>query len=133
MYLLDSGVWIGAFNPKDVHHSEAKPILTSGELEKVLLTDHIFGEVLTYARRKIRPEQSVEIAKAILNSEHTEVIFIDEDIFNAAYHIFRRYHQLSFADSATVAVMRDRNISEIVSFDSDFDGVQNISRLEVLP
>lgn len=136
MYFVDSGVWIGAFNPKDAHHREAKPILkaiTDGKLGKALFTDHVFGEVVTYLRRKIGSRQSVGVAKALLDSGHVEVVFVNEDIFSAAYHIFERYPQLSFADATSVVVMQDRGVSEIFSFDRGFDGVQDLRRLETVP
>lgn len=107
--------------------------VTDGELATVLLTDHIFGEVVTYLRRKMGSRQSIEVTEALLDSEHVEMIFIDDDLFNAGYHIFKRYPQLSFADATSVAAMRDRDITEIFSFDSDFDGVQNVVRLSTLP
>ena len=135
MYLVDSGVWIGAFIPKDRHHQEAVAVLkkiSKGELGKVLITDLIFGEVVTYVRRKVGGRQSIEAARALLNSEHVEIIHIDEHTFNAAYHMFERYPGLSFTDAASVAVMRDRGVQQMLSFDKGFDGIRDIVRLEAV-
>lgn len=134
MYLIDSGVWIGAANPKDVHHREAtavlKAVLKGGE--KALITDFIFSEVVTYIRRKIGQKQSVEVAKMLLDSRHVEILHTDENVFNAAYHMFKRYPRLSFADAVSVLVMKDRDIPQIVSFDRGFDSVREIIRLEAI-
>ncbi|MEM3421737.1 MAG: PIN domain-containing protein, partial [Candidatus Hadarchaeum sp.] len=72
----------------------------------------------------------VEAARLIMDSEHVKIIFIDENIFNAAYHMFEKYPELSFADATSVAVMKDRDIRQIISFDRGFDTVRDINRLE---
>lgn len=136
LYFVDSGVWIGAFNPKDKHHEEAEPIVTAvteGEIGKVLITDHIFGEVVTYVRKKMSPVRSSDVAEAMLNSKHVEIAYVDEDTFNGSYHVFQKYGQLSFADATAVVVMRNRGLSKIFSFDSDFDSVQSVTRFTELP
>lgn len=127
---------MGAFNPKDAYHDRAKPILeavTDGELGRIIITDHIFGEVVTYTRRKIGVEESVKAARAMLDTDHVEIVVINDDLFSASYHIFERYPQLSFADAASIVVMRDRDATEIFSFDSGFDGVREVNRLNALP
>ncbi len=136
MYVVDSGVWIGAFNPRDRYYEKAKPIVqavSSGALGKILITDHIFGEVTTYLRRKVGPDRSAGVGEAMLNSPHLETVFVDEDVFNAAHHIFRRYTQLSFADAVSVVIVRGRKSPGIFSFDSGFDAVRDVRRLDALP
>ncbi len=135
MYLIDSGVWIGASNPKDGHYREAMAVLKAilkGELGKVLITDLIFDEVVTYIRRKVGRRQSIEAARMLLDSKHVEIVYIDEHILNAAYHMFERYSELSFTDAASVAIMMDQGIQQIVSFDKGFDGIRDIVRLEMV-
>lgn len=135
MYLVDSGVWIGASNPKDSHYREASAVLKAvlrGELGRVLITNLIFNEVVTYIRRKIGRKQSVEAARMLLDSRHVEIIHIDEHIFNAAYHMFERYPELSFTDAVSAAIMRDLSIQQIISFDKGFDSIRDIVRLETI-
>lgn len=135
MYLVDSGVWIGASNPKDSHYREAVAVLKAilkGELGKILITDLIFDETVTYIRRKVGRKQSIEAARMLLDSKHVEIIHIDEHIFNAAYHMFERYQELSFTDAASVAIMIDRGIQQIFSFDKGFDSIRDIIRLETV-
>jgi len=136
LYFIDSGVWIGAFNPRDAHHLKSKRVVkavANGKLGRSLITALIFGEVVTYIRRKIGVEQSIEVAKAMLDSKNVEVIHIDEHTFSAAYHMFERYPALSFADAVSVTVMKDRGVQQIISFDRDFDGVRDIVRSEIVP
>lgn len=135
MYFIDSGVWIGGSNPKDVRHREAVVVLKAilkGALGKIIITDLIFDEVVTYIRRKVGQKQSVEAARTLLDSKHVEIVYIDEHTFNAAYHMFERYPELSFTDAASVAIMLDRGIQQIFSFDKGFDGVRSIIRLKTV-
>lgn len=135
MYLFDSGVWVGAFNPKDGHHRKAKAIieaLIGGQLGKALMTDHIFDEVTTYLRMKTRPDRSPEAARAMLDSDHIQMIYVDRDILNSAYHMFKRYEQLSLADAASVVVIRNMGGDGIFSFDHGFDVVRDVNRLETV-
>jgi hypothetical protein len=135
MYLIDSGVWIGASNPKDAHHRKATVVLKAvlkGGLGKVYITDFIFSEVVTYIRRKVGQKQSIDAARMLLDSRHVEIVHTDENIFNAAFHMFERYTGLSFTDAVSITVMKDRSIQRIISFDKGFDGVREVIRLETV-
>ncbi|MEM3087263.1 MAG: PIN domain-containing protein [Halobacteria archaeon] len=131
-YLVDSGVWIGGFNSRDRYHPGAAPILRaigSGKARAVV-TDCIYGEVVTYLRRKVGVRPSMDAARALLDSPHVTILDVDSALFQAAYHFFERYPRLSFTDAASVAAMKDRGLRTILSFDSGFDGVQDITRAE---
>jgi predicted nucleic acid-binding protein len=103
-----------------------------GGLGKVYITDFIFSEVVTYVRRKIGQKQSADVARMLLDSRYVEIIHTDESLFNAAYHMFERYAELSFTDAVSVTVMKDRGIRQIVSFDRGLDSVREIIRLETI-
>jgi predicted nucleic acid-binding protein len=47
-----------------------------------------------------------------------------------ALEVFASYPQLDFADALAVATMRKKGITEIYSFDRDFDRVRDIRRIE---
>jgi predicted nucleic acid-binding protein len=135
MYIVDSGVWIGAANPRDAYHQKATAVLKAileGRAGKALITNLIFAEVVTYIKRKVGAEESIEVAKVLMDSKHVEIVHVDEHLFNAAYHMFERYPKLSFADAASVAVAKDMKIQRIISFDKDFDGIRDIVRSEAI-
>jgi predicted nucleic acid-binding protein len=48
----------------------------------------------------------------------------------AALEVFAAYPQLDFADALSVATMRHKMMTEIYSFDRDFDRVPDVARLE---
>ena len=58
---------------------------------------------------------------------------INRDLLVESMGIFLKYDgALSLADAASIAVMDNMKISEIVSFDSDFDKVDFINRIHTL-
>ena len=65
----------------------------------------------------------------MLDSLLIETIFMSENYFNATYHIFKMYDQLSFTDASIVVIMKNNQISYLYSFDSGFDSVKEIRRL----
>ena len=131
-FFIDSGVWIAAFNKKDEHHAVASKIIShllQDQSRKVYISDYVFDEVTTYIRKKISPEASILVAEAMLDSLLIETIFMSEKYFNATYHIFKMYDQLSFTDASIVVIMKNNQISYLYSFDSGFDSVKEIRRL----
>ncbi len=135
LFFVDSGVWIAAFNKKDKHHKAASKIinqLLDDQIDKAYISDYVFDEVTTYIKKKISPEASILVAEAMLDSQNIEIIFMDEKIFNASYHIFKMYDRLSFTDASIVVIMKNRKIKLLYSFDSGFDSVKEIQRLNIV-
>jgi predicted nucleic acid-binding protein len=133
--VIDSGVWIAAFNKKDVHHQQGRLIIsavTDGKLVEPRITDYIFNEVVTYTRKKLGFEVSLKIANALLDSSHVKMLVVDESMFMSSFHIFQKYDALSFTDANIVVVMKNLRLKWLYSFDSGFDGVKKITRLESL-
>ena len=131
--IVDSGVWIAAFNKKDVHHETAKKIITAiinGHIKNAMISDYIFNEVVTYIRKKINIIASNQAANALLDSEHVMITNIDESSFMAAFHVFQGYEALSFTDASTVVLMKNLKVKTLFSFDSGFDGINDVQRLD---
>ena len=131
-FFVDSRVWIAAFNKKDKHHTAASKIiqhLLDEQIDKVYISDYVFEEVTTYIKKKISPEASILVVEAMLDSQNIEIIFMNEKSFNASYHIFKMYDRLSFTDASIVVMMKNRKIQYLYSFDSGFDSVKEIQRL----
>ncbi|HMF34804.1 MAG TPA: PIN domain-containing protein [Candidatus Lokiarchaeia archaeon] len=135
-YFIDSGVWIAAYNQKDLHHEAGSKIitaLTNNQLGIAMISNQIFNEVVTFVRKRFGFDASNRAAEAMINSPHVATRMIDEKAFNAAYHIFQLYERLSFTDAAMVVIMKNEGIRFLFSFDSDFDGIKDIVRLADIP
>ena len=130
--LVDSNVLIGAFNPKDEFHKPAARILSQieqGKVDKPIITDYILDEVLTFVRRRLGFDKSLEVLESFLSSDTLGIEKVDEREFQAGIIIFEKNRRLSFTDAVSVAVMDSRDIRQIISFDKDFDSVRGIERL----
>ncbi len=130
--LLDTTVFIAAAFPKERHHKEGREIVASvedGALRKLVITDYILDEAVTFIRKKVGAAASIETLDAMIYSPHLRFVKVEERHFEAGLQLFRTYEGLSFTDAISVAVMRDLDIEVIYSFDSDFDGIPGIIRL----
>jgi hypothetical protein len=104
--------------------------IDDGNIQDAFITDYIFNEVVTYCRKKLGFEKSKEISEKLLNSFDFQILYTDKATFNASYHIFQLYPNLSFTDASLVVIMQSQNIPYIYSFDSGFDVVKEIHRLD---
>jgi predicted nucleic acid-binding protein len=129
---VDSVVLIGAFYRNDQWHAKAAPIIReidSGH-SPVYITDFILAEVLNFLHQKAGHGAATETLRALESSETISIIRVSDSQFAAGNAFFEKYPRLSFVDALTVACMKDLKIENIYSFDSDFDGIEGVVRLE---
>ena len=88
----------------------------------------IFAVVFTLERGYRRSKTEIQAAVLPL-LELPGVVLSGKRKFR---EIFRLYveHNISFADAYHVVMMRKLNLSEIVSFDRDFDRIPTVTRVE---
>ena len=133
MHLIDSNIWIAAKIEKDYWHKKGKEIvkkILDGALKKVVITDYIVDEVVTYLNARTNFETAREMLETLTSSQFIEVIIIDAQQFEKTKEIFEKNKNLSFTDASSVVVMQDKKINKIISFDEDFDGIEGIERVK---
>ncbi|MBN2336774.1 type II toxin-antitoxin system VapC family toxin [Candidatus Bathyarchaeota archaeon] len=132
--LIDTGFFVAFHNSRDVNHGRAVTLmqkLLEGEYGQAYTTDYVFDEAVTVAlMRTGRHDLAVEIGRLILGDgsvKFVTMLHVGETGFHEAWTQFTRYpdHTLSFTDCVSIALMRNREIDLILSFDSDFDGILN--------
>jgi len=136
MIVIDSVVLAAAALRRDARHREASKIIaqiSAGKLGKCVFTDYILLETLTLIRFSERGgvDASNKAYEVLTSSERLELIRLSDHELKVAGEIFKKYPKLSFADSATVALMQGRGTKELISFDQGFDGVPGIARREI--
>jgi len=130
---LDTGVIVAYLNPRDAHHDDAVGIIAAairGDLGDVVTSDYVFDEVvtLTLARTR-RVDAALRVGELILGSgpegRFMDLAYVTSQIFLRSWALFRRFISkgLSFTDCTSVELMRRLRMSDIASFDSDFDGI----------
>lgn len=131
MKFIDAGFFISAFIADEAHHAAAASALQLLEKgnEEIVYSDYVLDEVLTWIRSRKGNRASVLVLDVLLGS-NLKLIHLQDSHILAATELFRKYEGLSFTDCTTIAYMWDTGIQEIYSFDSDFDGIPHIVRLD---
>jgi len=140
--LIDTGVLYADHDRDASRHDAASNALKrvyDGEFGQPIVSDYIYDETVTLTRRRSR---SVAPAKQIGDKlrgvepypKAYEMIRVSTAVFADAVSIFEQYDDqtLSFTDVTSVALCRRHNITSILSFDDDFDGVVSRTDPETL-
>jgi predicted nucleic acid-binding protein len=127
--LVDTGV-LYAHHDKDAkHHEAAKEAMTTtlkGEYGQPYVTDYVYDETVTLTRRRMEGfEDAKTVSDRILGTDALKLVRIERRYFEKAVDVFESYsdQSLSFTDASTVAVVEERDMDYVLSFDDDFDGV----------
>jgi hypothetical protein len=135
---IDTGAFIAFHNIRDKNHSNALKLIrkaASGEFGILYTSDYIFDESVTIALvRTNNPSLALRVGEMILGESKIlpfiVMLGVSSEIFSESWRIFIKYvaKGLSFTDCTSITLIKSRGIENIMSFDSDFDGlVQRIS------
>ena len=133
---LDTSFILAYVNSNDELHDNA---LRLDETENVLSKDcyinnNVLNEVLTLTGRKINIDAAEEIYYSLIDSfeilneynifNYTAKTF---DIFKRIVGLYRKKTKLSCADSSIILTMRESNMSDLISFDRQFENFDEIN------
>ncbi|NHI91372.1 MAG: PIN domain-containing protein [Candidatus Lokiarchaeota archaeon] len=136
LIFIDTGVWIGAFVKRDQYHKKAKSIINwvnSQNKYKIIVTNLIMAEVANFLKRKNYGTPARKIVEIFNTDEKIDLYFDDEKMSEITVHLFNQYDRLSYVDANSIAFYWKLKCAYIFSFDSDFDGIRDIKRLENVP
>lgn len=121
MIFADTSYLIAIVRPSDENHCRAAEI-SQGLAERVIITDNVFSEFVTFLAYKDGNSAAHLHAKKVLESEILLVCALNEDM-PSALELIKKYPKLSMCDALSFIVMKKLGIKKILSFDSDFDGL----------
>jgi len=126
---IDSSYVIALADEDDQYHKVAKELVKVTGGEKVI-SDLILSESITGVGSRLGSEAGSKVFETLLYDRSTNVVFLNKRLCERSLHLYLKYgRRLSFADTISVRIMYDRKIKSIVSFDSDFDGIEGVSRI----
>lgn len=131
MIFLDTSFIVSYFNTRDENHSKAVALMKEIGTEKfgmVYITDYIFDESVTVSFVRIKNlTKAIKIGEAL--RETMKMLEIDKPIFDVAWKIFKTQKRttFSFTDCTTMALMKERGIKNIATFDKDFQKVKGVN------
>ena len=119
--LIDTGLFYAFYNKRDVHHMDSICIIVhalEGRWGRVLTTDLIVSETFTLLRRRIGINTASAFLKALKRSG-VDIIFMDPRYFEETVKLIDKYKdvKLSFTDSFTVVVLKEREIEYLATYD----------------
>ena len=118
---------VGQPHPNKVHASERLKQLIAAEAR--LVTDAEVFQEITHRYAAIRRRDAIQPAFDALLGVVDEVLAIELADVQRAKGLVLAYEGLSSRDALHAAVMRRRNIKQILSFDTGFDSLSDVERL----
>jgi len=123
--IIDTSVFYGFFNRRDIHHMDSTCILVhslEGKWGKVYTSDLIISETYTLLRYRM----GSHVAQAFLDmlrESGIKILFLDEEHYEHVVNTLRRYSNvnLSFIDAFTIVAINRLNIKCLASYDESFN------------
>jgi predicted nucleic acid-binding protein len=123
MILVDSSIWDAAKRRRDKSHAVAREVLQEimeGKYGRVVITDYIIDEVVTWLNAHTTHKIAVQTADFFFTSKEIEIEKIDWAVLREARELFRKYDYLSFTDATTAVIAALKGIKYIATLDQDF-------------
>lgn len=130
---VDTGIFVALRNADDELHERSKSLMKSAlksEFGRAYTSDYVIDEAVTTALvRTKRHDFAVDLGKYILESPRIIKLRVDDTSFKEAWEKFKTLKDktASFTDCTSLALMTKFGITQILSFDADFDGL--VSRI----
>jgi len=125
-------VVIAAVDETDEDHDTGLSILQGvdhGDLPKGILVSDALQETLNFIHERQRHATAVDLLDRFVRGARFEIPYNPKKNYGEARSLFRSDGRLNFGDTMQVAYMWGAGIKHIYSFDDDYDGVDDITRL----
>lgn len=128
MILVDSNYMIALMNNKEKNHKRAVELASRVDNDEKIMPILMLSEAVTgiWSRKKGKD------AKLLYDTliDNFEIYLPTFNEINTAMQCVLKYGgTLALADCLAILIMKKRGITEIVSFDDDFDKVEGIVRI----
>lgn len=128
MILVDSNYLISLINNKDKNHKRAKQLASKVDKEEKIIPLLMVSEAVT----SIGSRKKGKIAKLLYDTiiDNFEIHYPTPNEIETAMECVLKYDgTLALADCLAITIMKKREITEIISFDDDFDKIKGIIRV----
>jgi len=127
MIFADSSYFIAALKKDDRWHKDSLKL--SGKVkEQLLVSELIMSESITLVGSFEGGKAGKTLYEFFLDNCRIE--YLDEEMMEKSMTTFLKYDgSISLADSLSIEIMKKNDVNKIISFDSDFDKIQEIVRI----
>ncbi|MDL2246046.1 PIN domain-containing protein [Methanobrevibacter sp. OttesenSCG-928-K11] len=126
MILIDSSFIIAIINNKDQWNERAITLYSNIIKEKKIMPLLMMSESITSINSRLGVKNTIELYKTL--EKEFNIYYPTKNDITKSMEILSKYNNLSLADSLAIYIMKKENITDIYSFDSDFDKVDGIIR-----
>ncbi len=128
MIFVDSSFLTAYFNENDLWHKKSLRVAKLIKNQEKVISNLIISETVTNIGSLLKGKSGNVVYNHLIKNYN--VIYDNKNRSNNVMEIYLKYNGvLSFADCLSLQIMKEQNIIEIASFDSDFDKVKGIIRL----
>jgi uncharacterized protein len=121
---VDTGAFVAFALRRDDRHTEARRSFERlvESREPLVTTDWVFGETVTFIRRRAGYAAAREVGERLRQSPSLEIVAAGPDVVDRAWEQFLNYRfdDLSLVDCVSFVVMRSRRIRRAFTFDRHF-------------
>jgi predicted nucleic acid-binding protein len=125
---LDTGAWDAIADKSDKNHCSSLRFRDEIAGKIILVTsNYVLDELYTLLLMNIGFQKTVAYKRKIdflINENVLEIVWIDKSVAEKAWKIFERFNAdkcWSFTDCTSYAVMKEKGITEVFSFDHHFE------------
>ena len=134
MIFLDSSFIIALFNKNEIkNHDKAKKLLKNNpNLDKVpkAINSIVLNEVLNKLKKSYYDKQREQIISFLLNMD--KIIFVSENDYKRAIKLYKKYdYSISYSDWLIILSMEKEGLTDIISFDNDFNKIKKINNISI--
>jgi len=128
MIFIDSSFFIALVDRKDQWHHLAKNLIPFLTNETIVISDLIIVESVSIIGRRSGGKAGEHLYHYFI--DNCNIVTTDEKTLKGGMYEFLKYDgNLSVSDAVSVFIMNKKKIERIISFDSDFDKVPGIVRI----
>lgn len=128
LLFIDTTFILGLTIKNDQWHEDALKLVPKVEKSKRYISNIILTETLN-GLVNIMDGKEIENMYHLLNKNYT-VYMVNKPLQEEAIKISKKYNgSLGYADCTSIAIMKELQIHEIVSFDKHFDNKEGITRI----
>ncbi len=120
---VDSNFFVALFNPHDSLHAEATRLaraLDAADQCVLTISNYIFLEVVTVLAQQRGKTVGNRVGEYLRNEPRIRCVHVDEVLHDDAWDLFTHvaHKNVSFVDASTIAVMKNEDITTLLSFDT---------------
>ncbi len=121
-YFVDTSAWVAHIDKADIFHRRAKHFLNSSPL--LVTSNIIVHETLALLHTRINKQVALTAGSLISNAKLVEMIIVTGEQETRAWREYKNQGKtISYVDCTTKIIMEDYGLTNIFSFDSDFDAL----------